>query len=419
MSFKNLVDTTLGQYKLVQYLGKGGMGVVYRAMQPRLNRSVAIKILAESQAGRVDQVRRFHREAETSAKLEHPNIVPIYDYGTEEDMNYVVMRLLGGGSLADHIDSVAAGREEQRSIQEVGELLQQIASALDYAHNQGVIHRDVKPSNVMFDNYQNAFLVDFGLVKLIDTSSSHLTGAGIILGTPAYMAPEQWRDENLSPGLDQYALAIVTYQLLSGRLPFDADTSPYELMHQHCEVQPPDIHEIKQDLPAQISAVLQKAMSKDPADRYAKVMDFAEAFMEAANHQQITSMDVGRLGDVEDEVSTMKPENKKVTKFGVLRIHSSRDAAMVGTEVRVEGDTFTIGRLKRDLNFNGDRNVSRNHAHITHDKSTGQFFLIDQDSTLKTVVDGVEVQPFVPCELGDSADIRLGTTTIMTFYIRP
>lgn len=413
MSFKNLVGTTLGQYKLVEYLGKGGMGVVYRAMQPRLNRSVAIKILAESQAGRPEQLRRFHREAETSAKLEHPNIVPIYDYGTEEDMSYVVMRLLSGGSLADHIDNVVAGREERRSLQDVGELLQQIASALDYAHAQSVIHRDVKPSNVMFDNYGNAFLVDFGLVKLLDASSSNLTGAGIILGTPAYMAPEQWRDEALSPAIDQYALAIVIYLLLSGRLPFDAETSPYELMQQHCEVPVPSVHEIQRDVPAKVSGVLKKALAKKPEDRFPLVMDFAEAFIEASSYKYSTNAEIGEF---DENKSTILPTNMSFS-YGTLRVLASRDVEMIGKEVRIEGSPFTIGRLSRDLNFNADRNVSRNHAHITHDENTGKFFLVDQDSTLKTVVDGVEVQPFVPCELGDGADIRLGTTTIMTFNL--
>lgn len=414
MSFKNLVGTTLGQYELVEYLGKGGMGVVYQAIQPRLNRPVAIKILSESQAGRPEQVKRFEREAEIAANLEHPNIVPVYDYGTEDNMSYVVMRFLGGGSLADHIEHVVAGRERRLPLPAVGHLLQQIASALDYAHMQNVIHRDVKPSNVMFDNQNHAFLVDFGLVKLIDSSVSHLTGHGIILGTPAYMAPEQWRDEELTPAIDQYALGIVTYLLLCGQLPFDAENSAYELMQQHCDVPPPDIHEIQRDIPPKVSAVLKRAMAKDPYDRYPMVMDFAEAFTTASRHQFSTNPNAST--DFEAHQTTMQPEIMRLP-YGILRVTASRDTSMIGTEVRVEGPNFTIGRLTRDLNFDADRNVSRNHVHINQDEDTGQFYLVDQESTLKTVVDGVEVQPFVRCLLGNSAEIRLGTTTIMTFSI--
>lgn len=412
MAFRNLEGTTLGQYELVEFLGKGGMGVVYRAIQPRLNRSVAVKILSDSQATRPEQVKRFVREAEISAKLEHPHIVPIYDYGNENNMNYVVMRLLSGGSLADHIENVIAGHENRLTLQEAGALLQQIASALDYAHVQNIIHRDVKPSNVMFDDYRHAFLVDFGLVKLLDTSQSNLTGAGIILGTPAYMAPEQWRDEPLTAAIDQYALANMAYLMLAGRLPFNADTSPYELMQQHCEAIPPDIHELQRDIPPKVSAVLQRALAKNPEDRYQYAMDFAEAFIEASQYRFETNIQPGIFGDHQ----TTAAPGTVAKPYGILVVEQSRDPEMIGIEARVDKEVFTIGRLNRDLNFNGDRNVSRNHVHITQDE-LGEFYLVDQDSTLHTVVDGVRVQPFVPCQLGNNADIRLGTTTIMNFTI--
>lgn len=412
MGFRNLEGTNLGQYQLEKLLGKGGMGVVYRALQPRLNRYVAVKILSDSQAKRSEQIKRFHREAETSAALEHPHIVPVYDYGTEDEMNFVVMRLLTGGSLSEHIERVVSGQEKRASLQDIAQLLKQIAGALDYAHERGIIHRDVKPSNVMFDDYGNAFLVDFGLVKLLDNSKSNLTNAGIILGTPAYMAPEQWRDEALTPAIDQYALGALIYLLLSGRLPFNSDTSPYELMQQHCEAPVPDVHNFQRDIPPKISAVIQRAMAKNAEDRFPVVMDFANAFLEASMHQHSTNAAANMFQTHGD---TMRPEEFQAP-HGVLRIEQSRDSSMIGKEVAIEKSPFTVGRLSRDLNFDGDRNVSRNHCHITQDDN-GDFYAIDQNSTLKTVVEGVELQPFEPHKLKNHADIRLGTTTVLTLII--
>lgn len=414
MSFQNLVGSTLGQYELQEFLGKGGMGVVFRALQPRLSRHVAVKILSETQANRPEQVKRFHREAETSAQLEHPHIVPIYDYGTESDMNFVVMRLLPGGSLADHIEDVLLGKRTRANLQDISRLLQQIASALDYAHGRNVIHRDVKPSNVMFDDSGHAFLVDFGLVKLLDNSRSNLTGAGMILGTPAYMAPEQWRDEPLSPATDQYALGVLLFLLLSGQLPFDGDSSPYELMQQHCEVRPPEVHLLQRDIPPKVSAVIHRALAKTPAERYPTASEFATAFTEAilSGGYVTNAAPSSQL----DDADTFSPGTLK-RPVGGLRVEQSRDEGMVGIEVAVEKTPFTIGRLNRDLNFNGDRNVSRNHVHIVQDDG-GEFFAIDQGSTLHTVVDNITLQPLSPHPLYHQSRISLGTTTNLLFTIQ-
>ncbi|PJF40885.1 MAG: hypothetical protein CUN55_12250 [Phototrophicales bacterium] len=412
MAFQNLVGSTLGQYELEEFLGKGGMGVVYRAFQPRLKRYVAVKILSDSQANRPEQVKRFHREAEISASLEHPHIVPIYDYGTENGMNYVVMRLLSGGSLSDHIEQVLLGKRPRASLQEITRLLQQIAGALDYAHARNVIHRDIKPSNVMFDDSGHAFLVDFGLVKLLDSSLSKLTGAGMILGTPAYMAPEQWRDEPLSPATDQYALGILIFFLLTGQLPFDSDSSPYELMQQHCEVRPPDVHLLQRDIPSKVSAVIHRALAKDPKERYPTASEFATAFAEASMSGYSTN---AAPSSELDDAETFSPGSVK-RPTGHLRVEQSRDESMVGTEVTITKSPFTIGRLSRDLNFNGDRNVSRNHAHIIQDDS-GDFFIIDQGSTLHTVVNSTTLQPLSPFPLRHYSRISLGTTTVLLFTI--
>ncbi|MCD4686658.1 MAG: serine/threonine protein kinase, partial [Anaerolineae bacterium] len=205
MGLSNLTGQTLGEYELAELIGAGGMGAVYRAYQRKLERAVAVKILSTALASQSGYVERFQREARTSAALEHTNIVPVYDYGVQRELSYVVMRLLTGGSLSERMQRREDLGQPLPSLPEIADLLRQIASALDYAHSQHVIHRDIKPSNIMFDNQGSAYLVDFGIAKLTEASSV-LTGTGTTMGTPAYMPPEQWRSETLTPAADQYAL---------------------------------------------------------------------------------------------------------------------------------------------------------------------------------------------------------------------
>ncbi|HEX3049416.1 MAG TPA: serine/threonine-protein kinase, partial [Aggregatilineaceae bacterium] len=273
MSVENLVGQSFGQYELRDLLGVGGMGAVYRGYQKNLERVVAIKVLSAALAGEPGYLERFYREAKMAASLEHNHIVPVYDYGTQRDLSYVVMRLLSGGTLAERIIQQANKRP---SLGEAARLLDQLASALDYAHSQGVLHRDIKPSNVMFDNQGNAFLVDFGIAKLMGTASG-LTGTGVTMGTPAYMPPEQWRSEELTPAADQYALGATIYALVTGRVPFEA-TTPFGLMHKHLNETPTPVQLVRPDFPEALNLVLERAMAKKPQDRFPTMTAFAQAF---------------------------------------------------------------------------------------------------------------------------------------------
>ncbi|MBN1681890.1 MAG: SUMF1/EgtB/PvdO family nonheme iron enzyme [Anaerolineae bacterium] len=276
MGIHSLVGQMLGQYELRELLGLGGMAAVYRGYQPNLRRSVAVKVLPPLLANQPGYIERFNREAETAAALEHRHIIPIYDYGTQRGTSYVVMRLLTGGTLADRIEQSMRLKLPLPSLGEVADLLFQLGSALDYAHSQGVIHRDMKPSNVMFDNQGSAYIVDFGIAKLHE-STGGLTADGTIMGTPAYMAPEQWRDDDLSPATDQYAIGVLTYMLLTGREPFEAPT-PYSLMHKHLHEMPAPPQMISSEVQTAITLVLGRAMAKDPAARFPTVLAFAQAF---------------------------------------------------------------------------------------------------------------------------------------------
>jgi len=180
----DLIGQRLGQYQVVSLLGKGGMAAVYRARQISIERDVAIKVISPELAATENFVRRFQREAQTIASLSHPNIIKVFDFGQQGDIVYLVMELMTGSNLSEYI------RRGALSVEQTGQLLSQIAAALDYAHSRGIIHRDLKPQNILMDNNGNAFLTDFGIAKLMRETTA-LTQTGSVLGTPAYMAPEQ------------------------------------------------------------------------------------------------------------------------------------------------------------------------------------------------------------------------------------
>jgi WD40 repeat protein/tRNA A-37 threonylcarbamoyl transferase component Bud32 len=279
VSVQTLSGQTFGQYKLLELLGTGGMSAVYHGYQPELARHVAIKVLSPTLAQEPNYLERFLLEARTIASLEHPHIVPIYDYGTLNGTSYIVERLLTGGTLAERLDARLMNGGSLPSLGETAGLLRQLASALDYSHRRGVIHRDVKSGNVMFDGQGNAFLVDFGIAKLLSSTTS-LTGEKHILGTSAYMSPEQWRSEPLTPAVDQYALGILSYLLVTGQLPFDAPTS-HEQMYQHLNEMPTPAHMLRPGAPEAVSQVIERAIAKRVEDRYLTVTAFAEDFTAA------------------------------------------------------------------------------------------------------------------------------------------
>jgi len=290
MSLDNLVGQTLSQYQLRELLGVGGMGSVYRAYQTNLKREVAVKIISPQLLANTEAMARFIREAEVSAQLEHSNIVPIYDFGTQRGITYVVMRMLTGGSLSRRIEQRIEDGRPLISLGETADLLKHVASALDYAHSRGVIHRDIKPANIMFDNQGKPFVVDFGIAKITQGATS-FTQTGTAMGTPNYMPPEQWRGEQPTPMADQYALAVMTYQLLTGRMPFEAD-SAFALMHKHLHEQPTPLSVFRPDIPPALMRVLDKAMAKDYRQRFQSCTAFAQAFESAieGNKGNVTGM---------------------------------------------------------------------------------------------------------------------------------
>jgi serine/threonine protein kinase len=262
----------IGRYEVIQELGQGGMAIVYLARDPYIKRQVAVKVLPKQFTFDPQFRARFQREAEVIATLEHPSIVPVYDFGEHEDQPFIVMRYMSGGTLADML---AKG---PLPISEVSSLFQRIGSAVDYGHSQGVIHRDIKPGNILFDSQGGSFLSDFGIAKLAEGTSA-LTGTGII-GTPAYMSPEQAQGEkNLDGRCDIYSLGVVLFQALSGELPYNADT-PMGIAMAHIMAPVPSLLDRKPDLPRAFEGVIRKSLDKDPGKRFQTASGLAKAISE-------------------------------------------------------------------------------------------------------------------------------------------
>lgn len=268
----NLVGKTLGSYELTAFIGRGGMSTVYKARQQTVNREVAIKVMSERTEEGSPELERFVREVQIIANLEHIHILPIYDYGQVDGFPYIVMRYLDGGSLNNRV------RAKNLSITEVERLLSQIAAALDYAHAHNVIHRDMKPHNVLLDREGNAFLCDFGIAKL--TGTHGLTRTGEAVGTPSYMSPEQWQALNVTPQTDVYALGALLYEMLCGEPPFHAE-NVFSLMYKHLNDLPPLLGAHRTDLPTAVDNVIQRALAKLPDDRYRSAGELARAFSSA------------------------------------------------------------------------------------------------------------------------------------------
>lgn len=269
MDIQDLVGLQIDEYELVTMLGKGGMSAVYRAYQDELDRHVALKILSDKLSTDANYNARFTQEAKLAASLEHPHIVPIYDFGIYEELNYVAMRLLNS-TFEDKLYAPTP-----MDVQELLDILDDVADALDYAHSRGIVHRDIKPSNIMFDERGTVYLVDFGIAKAVQ-SDVGLTTENIVMGTPQYMSPEQWRDDALTAKVDQYALATLMFKALTGRLPYTAKDSS-ALMYAHVHAPIPDPKEFNTSLPQPAADVLQKALAKQPDERYDTVSAFASA----------------------------------------------------------------------------------------------------------------------------------------------
>jgi serine/threonine-protein kinase len=259
-----------GQYRIERLLGKGGMGQVFLAHDLTLEREVAIKVLPPDVAQDDQVVRRFQQEAKTAAKLDHPNIIPIYRVESEGGLNYFVMKYIAGTSLEDLLD-----KKEPLPVPDIQRILWEAACALGHAHQRGVVHRDVKPANIMFDHDGRVMLTDFGISKALQAATG-LTATGMIIGTPHYMAPEQGKGAAVDGRADQYSLGVVGYRMITAELPFAGD-SVHTIIYKHIYEEPPLASAKRPGTPGGLTAAISRALSKDPDLRFPTMEDFATA----------------------------------------------------------------------------------------------------------------------------------------------
>jgi len=274
---EDLTGRAIRGYALAERIGMGGMGSVYRAVQPNVEREVAVKIILPAFANHPDFIRRFEAEAQLVARLEHPHIVPLYDYWREPGVAYLVMRLLRGGNVQNLLG------QGPLPMDTTTHLLEQICSALNAAHRIGVIHRDLKPANVLLDEDNNAYLADFGIAKNVsDPDLEHRTQIDELVGTPHYMSPEQIRSLTIKPQTDVYCLGIMLYEMLTGALPF-AGPTPFDYIQQHINAPMPPLAAHHTGLPATLDAVIGRATAKNPEDRYEDALVFFKDFRQATS----------------------------------------------------------------------------------------------------------------------------------------
>jgi serine/threonine protein kinase len=361
-----LVGRRLGKYQILSEIGRGGMAAVYRAFDPDLQRYVALKVLSPRLAVEEQVLRRFEREATTAANLKHPNIVIIHDVGSAEGYYFLVMELLEGQTLREEIRTHGALPPAR-----VTHITTQLASALDYAHQRDLVHRDVKPSNVILGAGDHATLTDFGLV--LAAHSSRLTEAGTALGTLEYMPPEQLAGEEIDWRSDVYSLGVLVYESLTGQVPFSADT-PYSMMRKVMYEPPPPLGSVIATLPASVERVVMQVLAKQPSERYRSAGEFAAALYRALAGGEIELVD------------------------------------SLGRTFSLRRGTTTVGRDPDNILFIDDQQVSRHHAEIQFDGTS--WNLVDLGSTNGSFVNDQRLWPGQPRRLQPADVVRFGPNAV-------
>ena len=283
---EDLTGMQFGHYQIVAPLGEGGMAAVYKAFQPNMERYVAVKVLPRHMSTSEEFVIRFRREAKLLAQLQHPHILPVFDYGEADGYPYIVMPFVQSGTLAGIIQT------RSLSLSEIRRIIVQIGEALSYAHMRGMIHRDIKPSNVLIDERGNCLLTDFGLARMAEASTK-ITSSGTVMGTPAYMSPEQGTGSNLDQRSDIYSLGIILYEMVTGRVPYTAET-PVAVVFKHIQDPLPSARKLNPDLPESVELVLLKALAKSPDDRYQTADDFVRAIQRAIPENDAADKSISR-----------------------------------------------------------------------------------------------------------------------------
>jgi eukaryotic-like serine/threonine-protein kinase len=303
----------IGRYTILGELGRGGFGIVYKAQDPKINRIVAIKTIPTQElrsfAGGKELYERFSREAQSAGSLSHPNIVTVFELAEDDAVTYIVMEFVPGRSLRDVMsDGTAIPVERKLS------LIRQMAEALDFAHENGIIHRDVKPANILVTDAGVAKIADFGVAKIV--SQHTMSATGVAVGTPSYMSPEQIMAKGVDGRSDQFSLAVIAYELLTGKQPFDGDSLP-ALIHQILSIDPPDPATVSEQVERPGSDVLLRGLAKRSGERYPTCVAFSDALRRAVINKEITVTLPTALAAPVVDVPVAKPNSSPLVKAGL------------------------------------------------------------------------------------------------------
>jgi serine/threonine-protein kinase len=397
---------TIGGYQIADEIGKGGMAVVCRAYQAQLERWVAIKILHTTVGGE-EFLARFRREAKAIATLRHPNILTIYDYGEERGIAYIVMEYVPGGSLKNSLTG------EPMDWPDAATLVIPVGRALAYAHSQGIVHRDVKPANILLARPEWPLLADFGLVKLLDRQRG-ITRPGTSLGTPTYFSPEQAAGDEVDHRSDIYGLALLLYQLLTGHLPFEAE-SPIDAMLRRLRDEPTPPRELNPEISPRLEKVTMQALSRDPkqrqSDMNALIADLSR-LPGATGRAVLPPEDVlgkttARLGEL--PATEGSGAHLVVMGTGATILLPARDGLLIG---RADPKAELTPDVDLGAHGGSQAGVSRNHARLS--RCPEGWLLEDVGSTNGTFVNQTQLAPGQPVRIRSGDTVRCGQL-LLTF----
>lgn len=413
-----LIGQKVGRYRIDSLIGEGGMGSVLRGFDEMLQRDVAIKILSPQFVRRPNFRERFLQEARTAARLRHPGIVQVYDFGEAPSQLYIVMEFIPGDNLYELL-KVLRNRGKQMIITEAIRLVRQVSLAIDYAHRNGVLHRDIKPSNIMLREgdddgrdglpYQ-PILTDLGLAKLAE--GGVITTVGTSMGTPAYMSPEQALGDTTSPGSDVYSMGILLFELTTGQLPFPAK-SITEAIRYHTKEPPPRPGSIRPELAGPIEQIILKALEKEPQDRYPDAATFADTLARLVSvpeqaQQAAESVSLFTLY----EPSVVAQDKKRRSVESAVPERQDRLLIMMADQttktISLNPAGLSIGRGQDNDLMVDQPNVSRRHARIEHDGRN--YLVVDLNSTNGTYLNDLKLLPDVPEVLTKDSTLRIGDT---------
>ncbi len=420
---KELIGKSLGRYEILDLLGEGGMGAVFKAHDTTLRRDLAIKVMHTRYAGQEDLRQRFMQEAQIAARLNHPCIVPVYDFGQQEDLLYIVMKYIPGDNLHQMLQEMRA-QNQWILLDEAVQIIIQLCHALDYAHRHGILHRDLKPANIMLEPeaYEELpyrpVLTDLGLAKLVEGGLK--TQVGISMGTPAYMSPEQAMGKEIDSRSDVYSLGVLLFELVVGRLPFEIKTIT-EAVRCHTQEAPPAPRSLRPGLPEPLEAIILKTLAKDPADRYTDAGSLANALKEfvpyptGAAGPAITEGSASLITQYQQSLLSWRgtslmqdfrpaPDALENTSMQIQVVQSDKTTYMV--PLKPAG--ILVGRVAdNDLTLQ-DAKASRKHARIEFIK--GKIWVTDLNSSNGTFLNKTRLLAGVPEEWPAGVSLRIGDT---------